>query len=281
MNTKNKNLKTICLRVDKNTFLITSLFSLNNCYTLITKKKDLKKINKEVIVSQTASTFKFNNTTLFYNYDLNAFLSKKYFGTNLFFIKQLEQRIEISRFYSFKFYKIDKWSILYNFLLNVIPKNKSVKEKLILNLNLLFLIRSYRGWRHSFSLPSRGQRTWSNAWSSFKSKNVLREYKFNAFKTGLGSARPEEIKYAFFLEQLNILWKWQWIKEWHTAFKRRKSQIKKSRGIQKLDLNVLARSNPNFLKSKKQTVIPIGFEADFTKKYLKEVKLPKKKKHIC
>jgi hypothetical protein len=75
------------------------------------------------------------------------------------------------------------------------------------------------------------------------------------------------------------LWKFQWTKEWKVGLKRRKSQIKKSRGIKKIDLGSLAKANPNFLKSKKQTIIPIGFEPDFTKKVLKHVRyLAKKKK---
>jgi len=42
--------------------------------------------------------------------------------------------------------------------------------------------------------------------------------------------------------------------------------------LKKLELSVLAKTNPNFTKSKKQTIVPIGFESGFTRNYLKEVK---------
>jgi hypothetical protein len=34
---------------------------------------------------------------------------------------------------------------------------------------------------------------------------MLREYKFNCFKSGLVNAHPDEVKNAFYLEQLNSL----------------------------------------------------------------------------
>jgi hypothetical protein len=167
---------------------------------------------------------------------------------------------------------LDSDFILYTFLNYNIPTNKSIKDKLLLNLNFLYLIKSYRGWRHIFNLPVRGQRTWSNAWTLLKSKNVLREYKFNYFKLGLSHSTNEDLKNAFYLEQLNILWKWQWEKEWLLAFKKRQAQLKKTRGLKRLELSSLSKVNPNFTKSKKQVIIPIGFENGFMKNYLKNSK---------
>lgn len=233
-----------------------------------TKKTNFQNFTKMYLVNST----KFNDSTLYRSDTLLYFLSKHFYGCNNFFIKQLEKRIEISKFFQFNLYNPDRWITMMLFIQKLIPANKSFKDKLVINLNVLYLIRCYRGWRHSFSLPVRGQRTWSNAWSITKTKNIFKEYSFNFFKIGLTNAHPEEIKNAFYLEQMNVLWKWQWTNEWSIAFKKRNTQLKKVRGLKKLELNALAKSNPNFLKSKKQTIIPIGFEPDFTKKYLLETK---------
>ena len=45
-----------------------------------------------------------------------------------------------------------------------------------INIYWLELIGSYRGWRHIHGLPVRGQRTWTNAWSVYKSNLDLREF---------------------------------------------------------------------------------------------------------
>ena len=231
------------------------------------KQHSLKK-NNDLILSD----FKFNNLTINYNQKISSFLSNQFFGVNKFFLNKIIERTEISLNFSFNNYDIDRWLILHTFLNSIIPNNKSIKEKLTLNLNFLYLIRSYRGWRHIFNLPVRGQRTWSNAWTLSKSKNILREYKFNYFKLGLNYSNSEDLKNAYYLEQLNVLWKWQWEKEWILAFKKRQAQLKKVRGLKKLELSSLAKVNPNFTKSKKQTIIPIGFEPGFMKNYLRDSK---------
>jgi hypothetical protein len=89
------------------------------------------------------------------------------------------------------------------------------------------------------------------------------------FKKELGSVSPDEIKNAFYLEQLNALWKYQWEKEWLLAYKKRQAQLKKSKGYKKLELSSLSKINPNFTKAKKQALVPVGFDSGFTKNYLK------------
>jgi hypothetical protein len=39
-----------------------------------------------------------------------------------------------------------------------------------------YLIKSYQGYCHFLGKPVRGQRTWSNAWNSFKCNNLLRSF---------------------------------------------------------------------------------------------------------
>ncbi len=248
-----------------------------NCILFKTSYQNCILSNK-IDKTQPDNLLKFNNNSLSYESNLKFFLSKNFFGSKYFFISKIESRIEISRFKSFKFYKIDKWLVFSKFINSIVPLNTSIKNKFLINLTFLFLTRTYRGWRHSFSLPCRGQRTWSNAWSVFKTKNLFKDYIFDLFKLGINNAHPDELKNGFYLEQLNCLWKWQWRKEWLKAFFKKKKEFKKIRGIKKLELNALVNSNPNYLKFKKQTIIPIGFESGFTRKYLKEIKFLLKKK---
>jgi small subunit ribosomal protein S13 len=53
--------------------------------------------------------------------------------------------------------------MVYKILLDVVPSNKELKKKMVFNIFMLDLINSYKGLRHAFGLPVRGQRTWTNA----------------------------------------------------------------------------------------------------------------------
>ena len=54
--------------------------------------------------------------------------------------------------------------------------NIPLKELKKINILRKYLIKSYKGYCHFIGKPVRGQRTWSNGWSSFKSNNVLRDF---------------------------------------------------------------------------------------------------------
>ena len=49
--------------------------------------------------------------------------------------------------------------MVYKILLDVVPSNKELKKKMVFNIFMLDLINSYKGLRHAFGLPVRGQRT--------------------------------------------------------------------------------------------------------------------------
>jgi hypothetical protein len=54
--------------------------------------------------------------------------------------------------------------------------NSTVYEQKKLNILRKYLTRTYQGYCHSIGKPVRGQRTWSNAWNSFKTNNLLRNF---------------------------------------------------------------------------------------------------------
>jgi small subunit ribosomal protein S13 len=79
------------------------------------------------------------------------------FSKNLYniLISRLESRINKKS----KDLKTSKLITVYKVLLSVVPDNKELKKKNIFNIFMLDLINSYRGLRHAFGLPVRGQRT--------------------------------------------------------------------------------------------------------------------------
>ncbi len=220
----------------------------------------------------------FNNKQIFYNFKLIDFLDKNIDGFKNNYINFFEKRLEISNKFGINFYKNSKWFILLNILDSLIPENKNLKKRLLINIYFLNFIESYRGYRHSFGLPVRGQRTWTNSNSVFKSNIILRNYKLNSFKKSISNLPIADVNNSFYLEQLNYLWKNQWELEWIFAKKRRLVDLKRNRGFIKFDINALSKINPNVKDKKKQNLFSIGFDPGFTKIILKNnIKLNNKK----
>ena len=220
----------------------------------------------------------FNNKQIFYNFKLLNFLDKNLDGISYSYITFLEKRLEVSSKYYINDYQNSRWYVLFKLLYTIIPENKNLKKQRLINIYFLDLIFSYRGYRHSFGLPVRGQRTWVNANSVFKSNVIMRNYKMSVFKKSITHTSQRDINNAFYLEQLNFLWKNQWESEWSIFKKKRIVDLKKSRGFIKFDINTLVRINPNVRDKKKQNIFSIGFDKGFTKKVLKNnVKLMLKK----
>lgn len=54
--------------------------------------------------------------------------------------------------------------------------NKEISELLRFNLIRLYLIKTRRGRSQALGKPSRGQRTWSNAWNAYRCNRILRAF---------------------------------------------------------------------------------------------------------
>lgn len=73
--------------------------------------------------------------------------------------------------------------------------NNNIFELKKINIVRLYLIKSYKGRCHALGKPVNGQRTWSNAWSSYKSNLTLRRFISEA-KNNLDKDKlPEKINY--------------------------------------------------------------------------------------
>lgn len=141
------------------------------------------------------------------------------------------------------------------------------------------LLGTYKAWRHTKGLPSRGQRTWTNAWTSYNNNTLLRYFRIFFFKNSLNLESSSQINLA---EQINLLWKIQWEHEWKQA--KKKQSVNKSNNInsnfnfKKLNVDFYAMSqnevygyvtkNENLKKKnskKTKNQFSLGFDIGFTK----------------
>lgn len=93
------------------------------------------------------------------------------------------------------FFRKNLVSFLNRYYSQISSVNNQVSELVRLNILRLYLIKSYKGRCHALGKPVRGQRTWSNSWSSYKSNLILRKFisemKFKISKT----TKVEKINY--------------------------------------------------------------------------------------
>lgn len=233
----------------------------------------------------------FNFIFLFYNYVFNNSLldpeeSLYYnvyntFGIGKKFTLSLENRLEMNLNLPLK--KLDKnqFELYINFIYEVVPYKFNFFRKLTLNIYVLDVISSYRGWRHCRGLPVRGQRTWSNSWSSYKSNWIMRNFKLSLALKSYGNVPPKDIKVASLAEYVNSTWKDQWEQEWILA---RNSRLKYKGNKNTIKIDIYAMSNyqvmhplklKNLSKKQKQSIkkncFTLGFDPGFTKPLLMEL----------
>jgi ribosomal protein S13 len=170
----------------------------------------------------------------------------------------------------------------------LIPRKANNKNQVLLNIIFLDLAYSYQGWRHFTGLPVHGQRTWSNAWSTFKSNNKLRDYKYKLAKNNYGRSQNIDIKVYMMAEHVNYLWRNQYYTEWSFGREWLRRLLKKNPYNFKIDFVAIARgllgntrkeSSKVGKKKKKLLTGYVGFDTGFTKIYFKyKQRLTKQKK---
>lgn len=196
------------------------------------------------------------------------------FSTNIVEIlqKRLESRVINKKLSDIGFAKSD---IIYNTLLIVIPTNKTCKIQNLFNIFMLDMINTYRGSRHLLGLPVRGQRTWSNGWSAYRSNIILREFKIGILKKLHLNSSINELSTAYLAEQINNLWRIQWESEWKEAKSQKTNTNNRVNPYDKVDLKSIATGNIK-IKNKKVNKYLIGFDPGFTKYVLKCASVNKK-----
>ena len=94
-----------------------------------------------------------------------------------------------------KKYKREIIGFLNRFYSQVASVNDILPTLQRLNIIRLYLIKSYKGKCHALGKPVNGQRTWSNAWSSYKINKILRKFISESKMKILKDKRPEKINY--------------------------------------------------------------------------------------
>jgi len=226
------------------------------------------------------NNFFFNNVLFFENVFFIDFIKKNY-GLNFLFFLSLKKRLEKKMNFQLNFLYKNEMEIFYLFIYNIVPNNSYIYKRLLFNIFLLDALSTYKGWRHMKGLPVRGQRTWTNAWSVYKSNNVLRQYKLKNSKHFYGAVPLKEANIAYLAEYINLLWKIQWMNEWLSA-KISRLRFKGHANSMKIDLYSMANYqiiHPLKLKklSKKQkqsfkkNYFSLGFDIGFTKLLLQNI----------
>jgi len=82
--------------------------------------------------------------------------------------------------------------------------NNVATDVLILKILKLYLIKSYRGRCHFLGKPVRGQRTWSNSWSSYYNNKILRVFVSNAIAKQNNEERPEKINFKMIRKRRHV-----------------------------------------------------------------------------
>lgn len=197
----------------------------------------------------------------------------------------LTSRLEINNYVILQDFDSNKSKCYNEFFMLFMLNNRSYKERVIINIYVLELLGTYRGWRHSRGLPVRGQRTWSNGWSPFRSNLILRNFKLRIAKKIYGHSLINVYFVAYLAEEVNNMWKSQWHSEWLQA-KMKRLKTKQSKNT-KLKIDFLSMSKmevDGFSKKEKsnrkkniskKNSFTLGFDPGFTKILLKKNMLDK------
>lgn len=144
---------------------------------------------------------------------------------------------------------------------------------------MLDLIFSYKGWRHLFLLPVRGQRTWTNS-NSVTNNKFLKNHKTLLIKNYLNVNNLNLVNSYILIEYINLLWKLQWTSEWLELKKKRLFFLKKKNKSLKPKIDEqsilieLISIRSKFLKKKtkaisKNNYVALGFEPGFGNVFVK------------
>nr|YP_740808.1 ribosomal protein S13 [Tetrahymena pigmentosa]ABI51717.1 ribosomal protein S13 [Tetrahymena pigmentosa] len=213
--------------------------------------------------------------------DTNFYSTKnKIYGWNNFTYKIIYDRFE--KFYSNNLisYKDSEWKKFKSIILKFFPKSRSIKNRVDCNIFFLDFLNTYRGLRHSKGLPVRGQRTWTNAWSTYRSNLNLRKFKIEIAKRIYGNMPVTTLTTIYMAEQINYMWKLQWKKEWLQARSKRLKLMQNEHNMFKIDINSMSKGYIDGFDKKKEltkkkksqskkNVFTLGFEPGFTLFYLK------------
>lgn len=162
----------------------------------------------------------------------------------------------------------------FSFLTLFQPMHFTFKTRLSYNILFLDLIATYKGYRHCYGYPVRGQRTWSNATSCFSTNLLLRQIRLKLLRQMIRLNSKQPAIFYYFAEQLNLLWKIQWHSEWSQARKKQKlanikqnTELLDTTSVLRKDVSGISRRSSIHKKktySKKKKAFVLGYNVGFT-----------------
>nr|YP_004841711.1 ribosomal protein S13 [Ichthyophthirius multifiliis]AEL89253.1 ribosomal protein S13 [Ichthyophthirius multifiliis] len=201
------------------------------------------------------------------------------YGWNYYSKSNLNSRLELIDEQSLNFEDNFKWSMFIEILNNYFLYKSDIKYQFQSNIYFLDFINCYRGYRYLKRLPVRGQRTWTNAWNSYKCNTLLNEWKIQVAKKVYGNVQSNILNMLYLSEHINLMWKFQWRKEWSEARLKRFKSMKNTRVIFNIDIVSMSKGIlSGFVKKKilskkkkdqsKKNNFTLGFNYKFTQYYL-------------
>jgi len=117
-------------------------------------------------------------------------------GLGLITKTKILKRFELNLLYNNHFstfleYDKDTRKLINILLSQITSVNNQISEIQKYNLIRLYLTKTYRGRAQALGKPSRGQRTWSNAWTSYYYNKTLRMF-INTIQKNLNQNKKDE-----------------------------------------------------------------------------------------
>ncbi len=143
--------------------------------------------------------FLYNGRVVSFQSNLKSFCSEVG-GINLTTKIQILKRFELNLLYNnyltlFSSYDKDLRKAINILLSQISSVNNQIYEIDRFNLIRIYLIKSYRGKAQALGKPSRGQRTWSNAWTSYYYNKTIRNFITNIQRNINKNKKDEQISY--------------------------------------------------------------------------------------
>lgn len=122
----------------------------------------------------------FNGRVFSFNHSLDSFCTEVY-GISHPTMRQILYRFELNNVLKRRYLHLTESSKSMLSTLNIIFSqlssiNHLIKDIKKLSIVKLYLLKTTRGKAQALGKPSRGQRTWSNAWTSYFVNNTLRAF---------------------------------------------------------------------------------------------------------
>lgn len=106
---------------------------------------------------------------------------------------------------SFKsLYKKNLVFLLNSYYSQISSVNDQLNNLLLLNIVRLYLTKTFKGKCHLLGKPTRGQRTWSNGWTSYKYNLILRRFVSETKSKLSKDKKIEKINYKLIKKKYGI-----------------------------------------------------------------------------